>query len=216
MNKTCVFLIACLGLMTNVAQAIPVYSDTNEYLTFRYCHAGITPCDYALPISAQALDGVPGALTSSASMPTTPPFGSASGSVSLSGIIGAPILHASATSDAGARVNSNAFALQQYTYTGSSTTTRTFGGTPTYSQMIVPGGPYGPLVGDGIGAHIQIFTLPGGVDAGTTAQSNADALYDPSTQAGFTLLNYADFFDTFSNASGTANFGTTVTLDPGE
>ena len=29
-------------------------------------------------------------------------------------------------------------------------------------------------------------------------------------------MNYVDFFDTFSNASGTANFGTTVTLNPGE
>ena len=217
MYKTNACLFALLGLASAMVHATPVYSDTSEFVTLRYCiRLGQTNCDDVTPILAGALGGFPGALSSSAIMPSTPTFGSGSGSVSLSGVVGAPILRATATSDAGARVNTNSAALQQYTYTGAAPTTRTFGGTLTYSQSIVAGGPYPGDIGNGISAHIAVFTLPGGFDAGATAQSNADALHDPSTQAGFTLLNSADFFDTFSNASGDTDFGTTVTLNPGE
>jgi hypothetical protein len=161
----------------------------------------------------QDVDGLPGSLTASSSVPDTSPFGSGDGSVSLSGTIGAPILSASAVSDTGARVNTNALALQQYTYTGLSTSTRTFEATFDYTQTL-PGGPY--LVMNGVTASIEIFTLPGGFEAGTTAQSNADALFNPSTQAGFTLLSSATFSDVNTNLSGVGTLAATATLNPGE
>lgn len=123
------------------AQAIMVTSDTAEGLSFRTCIAGVSVCDSVTAPAAQAYGGLPGALLSSASLPYSPSFGSASGSVTLSGTIGAPILRTLATSVAGARTNTNSVAIQEYTYTGLSTTDRTFGGTLSYTQTITPGGP---------------------------------------------------------------------------
>lgn len=216
-HKNTVWLFAWFGLMTTVAQAAPIYSDTSEAVSFRSCIAGATPCDATSPIVQLMYGGFPGALTSSASL-NSPIYGSASGSVTLSGAAGAPILGAHAASNAGTRVNTNSVALQEYTYTGLSATTRTFGGTLTYSQAVTPGGPYPAGVGGGLSADIQVFTLPGGAgfDAGATAESNFNALFDPSTQSGFTLLGDAGFFDPSTNANGMANFGATVTLTPGE
>jgi hypothetical protein len=137
--------------------------------------------------------------------------------VTLSGVIGAPILRASATSDAGARVNTNSYALQEYTYTGTLPTTRIFGGTLTCSQTIAPGGPYPFPGGAGVYAFIDVFTLPAGFEAGVTAEDNVLALIDPSTQAGFADLGSALFSDqNNSTANGMGDLGVSVTLVPGQ
>ena len=106
-----VFLVAPL-----VTHAAEISAGTAEYVTFRDCIAGTTACDDVSPIVSGLFGGSPGAASSSASE-TFAGYGSASGSVSLSGDIGAPILHASASSEAGKRSNTNSIALQSYTYT---------------------------------------------------------------------------------------------------
>lgn len=201
-----------------LAQATQITAGTAEYVTFRHCVAGATACDDISPIVTGQLGGNPGAYSSSATQ-TVAGYGSASGSVSLSGVVGAPVLHASATSVAGTRANTNSAALQTYTYTGSTTTTRTFGGTLTYSQALT--GVYPDPGNTGVYALIDAFTLTAAsIDAGTDAQSNFDALFsepfatDPAL--GYVDLGQSVFTDNSSTAAGNANLGVTLTLTPGE
>lgn len=215
MTTTRVCVLVCTAVISTLAQAVAVLSSTSEVVAFKYCIAGTTPCDTTSPIQMSATGGFPGAVASSAALPFTPPFGSASGSVSLSGIVGAPILRASAVSLAGTRANTNSFALQQYTYVGALPETRQFGGHLTYSQTIAPGGPFPP--GVGTFAFIEAFTLPGGYEVGATADDNFIALVDPSLQPGYASLGKADFADLNSTAGMvTTDISVTVTLNPGD
>lgn len=199
------------------AFAIPVTASTAENITFRDCQTnGDTACDYMLgPVSGSLYDGAPGAISSSAANTVTG-YGSAAGSVSLSGVAGAPVIRGSATSEIGKRTNSNSVAVQRYTYTGATTTTRTFEGALTYSQLLT--GSYG--IPAGIHADIGVFTTPTStLEVGDTVQSNFDtlfALFDP-TQLGYTSLASQLFADELSSVTnGTANLSATVTLNPGD
>ena len=200
------------------AHAVNITAGTSEYITFRDCIAGVTACDSISPIVAGQYGGNPGAFSSAATQ-NHAGYGTASGSVSFSGVIGAPVLHASASSDPGKRANTNSVALQSYTYTGSTPTTRTFGGTLTYSQALT--GLY-PGNGDtGVFATIDAFTLTAAsIDAGIDAESNFNALFsepfavDPAY--GYVDLAQNTFSDDTTNPGGAGNLSVTLNLTPGE
>lgn len=214
MNKINAFLFACLGLVASAAQAVQVYSDTGELVTARNCTvAGTSGCDQLSPILAQVFGGFPGSLSSSATS-TFAGFGSASGSAALSGAAGAPILRGKATSESATRTSSNSYALQQYTYTGATATTRTLTGALTYMQTMT--GDYTAFGGGGTFAAIAVFMLPGGFEVGATAQSNLAALSNPFVQPGYFELGYDDFGDPNTNPDGEALLGVTLTLNPGD
>lgn len=198
-----------------VAGATAITFGTVEYVTVRTCIPGATTaCDDISPIIASSLGGNPGDPASAASV-SLAGYGSAAGSVALSGTVGAPILHASASSVAGARTNTNSVALQSYTYTGATSTTRTFGGTLTYTQTTTGVYPTGP--GGGVHAAIDIFTLPtAAADVGTTQLDYFNAMFGPSAFAGYVDLGSAVFDDPDTNPAGSASFGVTVTLNPGD
>ncbi|MBW8778997.1 MAG: PEP-CTERM sorting domain-containing protein [Burkholderiales bacterium] len=197
-----------------VTHAVQISAGTSEYVTFRDCVAGPTSaCDEVSHIVFGQFGGNAGALSSAANV-TYAGYGSAAGSVSFSGTIGAPILHADASSLAGKRTNTNSVALQSYTYTGTEATTRTFGGTLTYSQTET-----GAYPGNaGIYASIDAFTLTSAtIDAGSTPESNFYTLFDGD----FSAYGYADvaadsYTDTGTNPAGSGTLGVTVTLTPGE
>jgi hypothetical protein len=201
-----------------VAHAVNITAGTSEYITFRDCIAGTTACDSISPIVAGQYGGNPGAYSSAATQ-NHAGYGSASGSVSFSGVIGAPVLHASASSDPGTRANTNSVALQSYTYTGSTPTTRTFGGTLTYDQTLT--GVYPDTGATGIYATIDAFTLTAAsIDAGVDAASNFNALFsepfatDPSY--GYVDLAQSSFSDDTSVTGGSGNLSVTLNLTPGE
>ena len=201
-----------------LAQAVEITAGTSEYVTFRDCIAGTTACDNISPIVSGQYGGNPGAYASAASE-NHAGYGSASGSVSFSGTIGAPVLHASASSDLGKRANTNSVALQSYTYTGSAPTTRTFGGTLTYNQSLT--GVYPDSAATGVYAMIDAFTLTASaIDAGSDAVSNFNALFgEPFTgdpAYGYVDLAQNTFSDDSSTAAGSGSLGVTLSLTPGE
>jgi hypothetical protein len=197
------------------AHAVLISAGTAESVTIRDCISYQTPCDGLSAPLVQNYGGFPGAFSSSASA-TIASHGSATGSVALSGTVGAPILHASAFSNVGARTNTNSVALQRYTYEGDAPTTRTFGGALTYAQSI--NGVFSNVgVGSGVNAVIGVFTL--GVDeieAGDDAVSNFLTLFNVSALPGYTSLGLEQFVDTESNLAGSALLDVTVTLNPGD
>ncbi|MEP6502931.1 MAG: PEP-CTERM sorting domain-containing protein [Betaproteobacteria bacterium] len=195
-----------------VAQAAEITAGTAEYVTFRDCIPGdTTACDSLSPIVSGLFGGSAGAYSSSATEHYAG-YGSASGSVSLSGTIGAPILHASASGDVGKRANTNSVAVQSYTYTGTTTVTRTFGGTLTYSQLVTGNYPNNA----GVYATIDAFSLSTPtIDVGDTADSNFYTLFNGG-YPGYTDIASSTFLDTASTTSGAGSFGVTVTLTPGE
>jgi hypothetical protein len=208
--RTTLALLLAAPLVTH---AVEISAGTAEYVTFRNCVAGTTACDDVSPIVAGQYGGNPGAYSSAANE-TYAGYGSAAGSVSFSGVIGAPVLHADATSLAGKRSNTNSVALQSYTYTGSAATTRTFGGTLTYSQ--VETGSYPDNAG--VYATIDAFTLTAAaIDAGISAEDNFNTLFDADYGAyGYADLASSVYADTGTNPAGSGTLGVTVTLTPGE
>jgi len=204
---------ASLVFVSN-ASGLSIDYGTAEEVTFRNCIVGATACDDISPRIDFVNGGFPGAASSSASA-SLAGYGTASGSVSLSGVIGAPVLTASATSAAGTRQNTNSIALQRYTYTGATPTTRTFGGTLTYSQTLT--GSYPLAVGIGVLAAIDVFTLSvSEIDVGSTADSNFDALFNPSALPGYGEIGSQNFEATTTTANGFAALAVTLTLQPGE
>jgi hypothetical protein len=215
-----------LGLLSGsiAAQAQSISSGTSSGATARDCVAGATGCDSISRILFSAVGGLPGDVSSSANL-AAPLHGQSSASAALTGVIGAPILDATALSTAGTREGATALALQSYTYTGTSSTTDTFGGTATYSQTI--NGSYPGAGGTGTFAGVEVFTLPAGAlfNAGVTATDNAGAMgaafnqnssaYGP-TQPGFTLLGMDALNDSTTNLAGTLSPSVTLNLNPGE
>lgn len=196
------------------ALAIPVTAGTAELVTIRSCTVVTTGCDQISPIVQSAYGGFPGAFSSSAST-SLAGYGSASGSVALSGTVGAPVLRATATAELGQRTNTNSVALQSYTYTGATTATRTFGGVLTYSQLVT--GPHGPGVGDGITASIDIFSLSvSDIEVGGTSISNFNALLNLFNLPGYTSLDFDSYVDSTTTTSGLGTLSATVTLSPGD
>jgi hypothetical protein len=196
------------------SQATEITAGTAEFITARDCIAGPTSaCDNVSPI-VQSQYGGNGGAYSSAATSSFAGYGSASGSVSLSGTIGAPVLHASAVSVADKRVNTNSIALQSYTYTGAVATTRTFGGTLTYNQ--VETGFYPDNTG--VYATIDAFTLTAAaIDVGTSPEDNFNALFNADFSAeGYADVASATYADTLTNPAGSGSLSVTVPLTPGE
>ena len=204
---------ALLALTAN-ADATLISYGTAEGISFRTCVAGVSGCDDLSPLVQSAFGGFPGAASSSATS-TLAGFGTASGTVTLSGVIGAPLLSAIATSTAGTRQNTNSVALQSYTYVGSAPTTITFDGTLTYAETIT--GVYPFFVGDGVNATIDVFTLSvPAIDVGSTPESNFDALINENLLPGYVSLGASQYTATTSTLNGVANLSVAVTLNPGE
>jgi hypothetical protein len=215
--KSRILRLLAVGLLAGpmTAQATWVDYGTSELVTVRDCIAGLSGCDSLVrqPV-AMVYGGLPGDATSAATVSLTG-YGAAAGIVSLSGTIGAPILHTSASSDQGKRVSTNSIALQSYTYTGNSPDTRIFGGTLNYSQTIT--GSYPAAAAGGINAAIAVFTLPiAMIDVGDTAESNFDALFNVFGLPGYVDLGHDQYIDQITTADGLHTLGVAVTLDPGD
>ena len=215
--------LLAVGLLAGpiVANAVEVQTTTGNYVTFRDCiPTSAGACGYLSPIVYGEYGGEPGALTASANI-TSGTYGTATSDTSLSGEIGAPVLMTSAYAEAGARVNTNSFALQRYTYTGTEATTRTFGGTLDYVQSITDpnNANYDPGYHAGVNVGLVVFTsLDEFVEAGSTAESNYWNTYYFANGAatGYSALGDDWFHDYFDAAAGTATLGVTVNLNPGD
>ena len=207
-------VLGILSVMLSLtAQATLISNGTTEFVTFRDCIAGSSGCDNLSRVLMSSSGGVPGDTSSSANATYTG-YGSASGSVALSGSIGAPILKASATSEFGKRVNTNSVALQRYTYDGMVAATRTFGGTLTYSQALT--GVYPNGVGTGIFAAIDIFSLPGmTVDVGASPAAYFNDMISENF-AGYANIARAEYQDRTSTSSGVGTLSVEVVLNPGD
>jgi hypothetical protein len=218
MSQATLFTALVLIAGPLVAHAVPVSFSTSQNVSLNSCFAGASGCDSHIPVAVGGgevvFDGLPGATASTASA-SLAGYGDSFGSASLSSVIGAPILSDYATSDAGRLAGATSLALQSYTYTGTVPTTRTFGGTLTYSQTLT--GTYPAFtVGNGVLAGIDLFTLPSStVDLGATVQSNLVGLSSPSDFPGYTDLGSDQFYPQTSG-SGTETLGVQVTLNPGE
>lgn len=207
-----------LGMAPSSSQAVLISFGTAEAVTLRTCIAGLTSvCDSLSAPQPIVYGGFPGATKSSAFV-SDPAYGSAFGSVALSGVVGAPILKASAFSEPGKRTNTNSVALQRYTYTGTEPTTKTFGGTLTYKQTLVEGN-YPAGIGNSVNAWIRVFALSvDEIEVGDTDQSNFDALFGVGfgSLPGFSSLGFAYYRDESSTTDGMATLSVEVTLNPGD
>lgn len=185
-----------------------------EGVSLRTCIAGQTGCDEAVrPPFALEFGGLPKEAVAQASVISG--NSSATGKVSLSGAIGAPILSATAHGAAAVRANTTAFALQKYEYNGATADTRTFSATLSYAQTLSD--VYPPPDGSGIVAAIDLFTLPVPmIEVGDTAESNFGALFGVSALPGYISLGSQEFTDQSSVTNGFATLAVTHTLQPGD
>ena len=209
-------IIIIAALLSESANSVEISAGTSEYVTMRNCSViGASGCDKITSILYGQYGGFPGDSHSNANL-SVDGYGSGNGNVSLSGIIGAPILKASASSQSGKRINTNSIALQRYTYEGDTPTTRTFGGNISYSQHST--GIYPDGIGSGIFAGIEIFTLPTTtISIGSSAAANFVMLFVGYTNLlGYSSLGSASFQDGVSNAGGTGNLSVTVQINPGD
>ena len=203
-------------LVAPVAQAIDIGAGTAEYVTVRDCNVpGVSGCDGISGVLFGQYGGLPGDAMSSASV-SVPGYGSANGSVSLSGVVGAPVLKASASSEPGKRLNTNSAALQRYVYDGTTPTTRTFGGTVTYSQVSTGVYPIG--AGGGINASLEVFSLPTStISVQPTAAANFNMLSGGfRALSGFTSLGTANHRNPATTPVGLGSLSVTVDLNPGD
>jgi hypothetical protein len=211
----CAAGLAAAMLLPGAAHAVAITYGTAEYVTIRDCTvAGASGCDEISPILQGSYGGLPGS-TSSTAFTTLAGYGTAAGSVSLSGTVGAPVLRAAAIAEPGKRTNTNSVALQRYTYTGTTSTVRHFGGTLTYSQDVT--GPYPDGVGSGISAAIDIFTTTAAsIEVGDTAATNFQTLFAVSGEAGYASLGSDTYTDVLDNPAGVGALDVAVTLNPGD
>ncbi len=210
----CGFMMSLLAAPS--ARADLITAGTAELVTARSCAVtGVSGCDEISPILYSQYGGTAGAPQSSANL-SVAGYGTATGSVALSGAVGAPVLKASASGELGARTNTNSVALQRYIYTGATTTTRTFGGELSYSQSIT--GSYDADVGTGVNAELEIFTLSdSAISVGSSAEDNFNMLFtDYVTLPGYVSLGVGSYSDAADTAAGSGTASVTVTLDPGE
>lgn len=203
---------ALLVLACGHAGAVAVQASTAEYIHTRVCPAVQDGCIATGPNFAY-YGGTPGALSSSLSQ-VVAGHGQGASMAELTGSAGAPILKVMSSSVVDTLFNTQALALQSYTYTGAVAATRTFGGALTYSQTM----PALPVDVGGVFAYIQVFTTTSNsVEVGTSAQSNFLALASGIYSApGFTDLGSDIFYDTSTAASGVGHVGVTLTLNPGQ
>ena len=209
-------IFAIAALLSESVLPVEISAGTSEYITMRTCTViGASGCDQISPVQFGQFGGLPGDSESTVNL-SVDGYGSGSSSVALSGVIGAPILKASASSQSGKRISTNSIALQRYTYDGDTSTTRTFGGDIVYSQF--SSGTYPAGIGSGINANIEIFTLPTEtISIRPTAAANFNMLSSGyANLTGYSSLGYANFQDETSNAAGTGHLSVTVQLNPGD
>lgn len=209
-------IIAGAALLSGQAFSAEISAGTSEYVTIRTCTViGVSGCDQISRVMFGQYGGLPGDSSSTVNF-SVDGYGSGSGSVSLSGVIGAPILKASASSESGRRINTNSIALQRYIYEGDTPATRTFGGNISYSQHA--SGTYPTGTGSGINAQIEIFTLPTAtISVNQSAVANFNMLFGGyANLLGYSSLGAATFQDDISNAAGSGNLGVTVQLNSGD
>ncbi|HEY0747221.1 MAG TPA: hypothetical protein VGD63_11005 [Steroidobacteraceae bacterium] len=218
-------LAALGGSMAANAQTY-ITSGTSEFLSARNCIAGATACDSIGKVLNVTEGGLPGQTSSSVTQ-TIPGYGSTSASAQLTGVLGSPILNVSAMSTAGTREGATAYALQSYTYTGTTSVVDTFGGSVSYSQTITGNYPSGT---PGTYASIEVFALPQGTlfNAGSSSDDNyyamAAAGNNNSATSGNPQLNYTllaespngGVADSSTNLNGMGSTSVNVKLDPGE
>lgn len=194
------------------ANAILVTSGTAEFIHSRTCLAQADGCIVTGPNIAY-YGGNPGDAASSLSQ-TIVGHGLGEASSQLSGTIGAPILRATSTSFPDVFFNSQAIALQSYTYTGAASTTRIFDGTITYSQSMVPL----PIDIGGVFANILIFkTSASSLEAGSTSKSNFVALSnDIYNLPDYIELGSGFYANSKTTASGNGAVNVSVSLNPGD
>src|SRR5882672_5423036 len=202
-------LMAALLAVPAIAGAIPIQSSTGNFVTFRDCTGPSGAlCSTLGPIVQSTYGGEPGALTATASI-SSALYGTAISRTDLSGTDGEPILRLYAESEPGRRVSTNTFGLQRYTYTGLGPTTRSMSGVLEYSQSITD--PNNPLYGtarSGIFADLLVFsTFDGFAEAGTTAQTNFDNLFNFAGGAalGYSLIGEQVYDDPNDAPSGSAH-----------
>jgi hypothetical protein len=175
-------LFSTLLIVVGNSNAAQVTSSTADAVGFHNCIPETNPCSIIGPNLRPAVGGVPGGASATVAA-NRPGMGEGRSSVSLTGIDGAPIVHAFARSETGARVNTTTFALQRYTYTGDAPVIRIFDGLVTFSQTI--GGDYPGPNGNGVYASIDVFQLPTAtVDVGSSTESKFQRSCLASTIAG--------------------------------
>lgn len=218
------FLAALTLLVASVSvNATQITSGTSTFLTFRDCVSyGATACDNISSTIAYAVDGDPGDASSSTSM-SDESHGSVSGSATLNGSLGSTTLTGSANSDPGARISTNTFALQRFTYTGSMPATLYFGAVLNYDQSVpAENAGFDPSFSQGLfsGASggIEIFTLSDSfLEAGVTALDNFYSLNGGFSLApGYTSLASASYGATNLSGSGSEILTASVSLNPND
>ena len=209
-------LIVATTFLSGEASSVEISASTSEYVSMRDCSApGVTGCDQISRVLFNRIGGLPGDSQSNAGFSVVG-YGSGNGSVSLSGVIGAPILKASAISQTGKRVSTNSIALQRYVYSGETSSIRTFGGNISYAQQST--GTYSTGIGSGISAHLEIFTLPTStISINASSIANFNMLFGGyANLVGYSSLGEATFQDVNSNANGSGNLSVTAQLNPGD
>lgn len=208
--------IAFAALLSESALSVEISAGTSEYVTMRICAVtGASGCDLISNVLYGRYGGLPGDSSSSVAF-SVDGYGSGSGSVSLSGVIGAPVLKASASSQSERRINTNSIALQRYTYEGDAPTTRTFGGSISYSQHST--GIYPTGTGSGINVNIDVFTLPTEtISISPSAAANFRMLFgNYRNLLGYSSIGEATFQDDLSNVAGIGHLSVEVQLNPGD
>ena len=209
---------AVVALFAPTVFALEVQSSVASYVSFRNCIPIRSTCDYFEMSALGTYGGEPGALEAVASQ-AIPGYGESYASGSLSGEAGTPVLRARATSEMGARVSANAFALQRFTYTGNESTQRTLQGTLTYSLDVSNPEDAASIGESVVNASIYIFKLDGSfVEAGSTAEQNFTALFQLNwlPPLGYQLLASDRSRVGTTTSAGEATLAATVNLEPGD
>lgn len=212
-------VLTALALQAPGAHAVTIAGGTAELTTYRLCTtAGVTGCDAISAAVQQAYGGLPGDGASASGFAVSGQ-GSSSGSVALSGTVGAPVLRAIAVSEPGTRWNTNSAALQRYTFAGLEPTTRMFGGVLTYSQTVTADfSVLGPGVGGGVTATLEVFRLASNtIEVDATAEANFSMLSGGfRALSGYESLASFQYRDLATNLNGLGSLAVTVDLNPGD
>jgi hypothetical protein len=206
--------VAVVAVLCAPAQAVQISAGTSEVVTMRTCSvSGESGCDVISRLQSWQYGGLPGDSQSTAEL-SLDGYGFGRGSVSLSGVIGAPILKASAYSEPGARISTNSAAVQRYKYEGDAPATRTFGGNLTYAQQSTGAYPSG----SGIRAYLEVFSLPTeSISIDPSVEANYAMLSGGyANLSGYSSLGFATFQDGNSNASGNGILSVTIDIHPGD
>lgn len=215
MRALALLVVVMQSLLLRPAIATPVPASTAVFTSVRVCTIVDDKCDRSTQVAPLSYGGRGGDVSASSRI-DYPAYGSAFGSVSLSGTIGAPIFRNDSSAAPGGRMNAVSVALQRYTYTGAAETTRTFGGDLTYAQHLT--GPHPESeVGDGIYAFIDVFkTSLDLLETGGTEESNMDALLDVESLPGIEHLGFSEYWGRESTDTGLGRMALTVALSPGD